>query len=166
MAQAFKFRLETVRRLRRLELDLRRREVADTSREVLALQNCIDQLSDTARSNVGDLRESQSAATSLNVPQIRAHYVHQGYLARQTVDAELRLAEKQKALGARREALKQANARAKALEKLHERQKERFDQEQRRSDQKIEDEQAQRITLRRELKHSSVARAYRPDKQT
>lgn len=166
MAQAFKFRLETVRRLRRQELDLRRREVAEAAREVLTLQDRIGQLSETVRAHVGELRQSQSEGASLDLPQIRMHYVHQGYLARQMVDAELRLAEKQKELSNRREMLKQANARAKALEKLHERQKERFDRDQRMSERKTQDEQAQRTMFRKQLEQPAMAKSPRRDKQT
>jgi flagellar export protein FliJ len=157
MAQAFKFRLETVRRIRRKELDLRRREVAKTTRDVLALQDRIDQLNETVRSSVGELRRSQSGAGSLELAQIRMHYVHQSYLARQMVDAELTLAEKQKDLSKQRATLKQANAKAKALEKLHERRKEQFDWDQRKNEQKIEDEQAQRIILRKQMEQSASA---------
>lgn len=146
MASGFTFRLEAVLRLRRNERDACRRAVAEATRQVLALQDCIAHLHEAARANVEGIRSSQLPGVELNVPQVRLHYTHQAHLARETVSAELMLAGKQKDLSSRRESLKEASARAKAIEKLYERQKERFERAQRSKERKVEDEQAQRLS--------------------
>jgi flagellar export protein FliJ len=146
MAQAFKFRLETVRRLRQRELEVRRREVAEALRDVIALQRRLADLAETAKANVLQIRTSQGASASLDVPQLRVHYLHHSLLSRQMIETQLQLGEKEMELSRRRELLQQANSRAKAMDKLHDRQKARFDEGRRKAEQKIEDELALRLT--------------------
>lgn len=145
MSQAFRFRLESVRRLRRRELDARRREVAEVLRDVVALQRRLADLTDTAKANVLLIRASQGASAPLDLPQLRVHYAHQSLLARQMIETQLQLGEREKELSRRRERLQQAHSRAKAMDKLHDRQKARFDEAQRRAEQKVEDELGLRL---------------------
>jgi flagellar export protein FliJ len=128
-----------------MELDARHRDVAETTREVIALQERIASLNDTTRANATQIRASQAARLPLDLPQIRLHYVHQGYLARQTLDAQLRLGDRQSELQRRRARLNEANAKVKAIDKLYERQKKRFEEALRKSEQRATDEQALRV---------------------
>jgi flagellar export protein FliJ len=147
VTRSFKFQLETVRKLRRQELDACRREVAEATRAVVALQSRLATLNESARTNVQGMRTSQASQAVLDLPQIRMLYAHHGYIARQMVEAELHLVSSRKKLNSSIEVLKQANSRAKAIEKLYERQKERFDLASRKKDQRDEDEQALRMAV-------------------
>jgi len=146
MARTFQFRLETVRRLRGQELDARRRDVAEAAREVQAVQRRIADLAESARANLTHTLASQSG---MDIPVIRMHYVHHGYLARQAVNAELRLGECRSELAARRRKLHESHAKARAIDKLYERQKSRFDQEQQKEERKSEDELAAQVYNRK-----------------
>jgi flagellar export protein FliJ len=121
MAKPFRFRLQTIQRLRERARDQQLRAVADAVRAVAAAESARQLLDQRLQENVEQTRAAQQGA-SLDLPALRAGYLHQGWLLRRLEDGAAELAERSNLLVAERKLLSEASARLKAVEKLKERQ--------------------------------------------
>lgn len=147
MARRFEFRLETVERLRRAAKEQQQRAVAAAAREVRRVEERIQRTSDELRAQVHETR-SAGRARRIDVGVIRSHEFYNARLQRTILYAQADLAARQRELAAERNKLAEAMKRLKVIEKLRERQWQRFRQEQERQDQAETDEMALQMVRR------------------
>jgi len=125
MAKRFEFRLEALLKIRKQAEDACKRAVADRLRSIGVVQGEIAVLQDQIRSEIGAFRRTH-AVGRLDVTQVMRHrhwliHLHQGALM-----GHARLAELQRRLQEDRAALAETRKRVRILEKLKERQYERY----------------------------------------
>ncbi len=125
MAKRFKFRLATVLKIRKQREDAAKRVVADRLREVGQVQGEIDSLQDQILRELGMFRESH-ATGRIDVTQIARHRHWLIHLDQGVMLARTRLGELQDQLSGDRAALAEARKQVRVLEKLEERQYERY----------------------------------------
>ncbi len=149
MARRFRFRLETVRRLRQQARDAQRRVVADAVRAVTRVEERIAELT---RQWHGMIEQSRDALHTprLDVVSIRGHQIHRAWLHRKITELSETLARKQAKLRAERAQLAETSNRLRAIEKLRERQWKRFRTSVAREEQGASDEAALQMHLRRQ----------------
>jgi flagellar export protein FliJ len=128
MSGKFRFKLEAVSKLRKQELDDKRREVAQAVRAVTDAERRIEVLTASLRTDVDALRGDQTAVR-LDVTQLRNRRFYQGWLHRKLIESNETLHERRSSLAERRRDLATVNAKYKAIEKLREKQWQRHQQE-------------------------------------
>ena len=126
MARGFRFRLEVVRRIRKQAQDAHRREVADAIRSVSAAEDQIAELDGRLRTTVNHTRDTQQARR-LDMVSLQRHHLYRGWLHRRRVEAREELGRRQAELDRRREKLAEATKQLKVIEKLREKQQNRYD---------------------------------------
>ncbi len=125
MARKFRFRLETVRRLREQARDARRRVVSENVRAVTGAEQHRAELVRARRDRMQEMRLVQQTGR-LDAVSIRRHFVHAGYLEHQLDVSETELTKRRGELRAEQDRLAEASKRLRVIEKLHERQWRRY----------------------------------------
>lgn len=149
MARRFRFRLETVQRLRQRARDVQRRVVAARRRDVSGVQEQIAGLEQRAQGTVVGARAAQQAA-SFDVAAVRTQNLHRGWLRHKISEAGRDLVHVRKDLEIEQGKLVDAAAKLKVIEKLRERQWERHRLEVAREERSLADEVAVQMYLRRQ----------------
>lgn len=120
MARRFRFRLETVRKIRERERDAQRRIVAEKVRAVEAIRDRIGTLTDGMDDNRNGARAARRAGwVSINL--LRGHVLHQTWLARTIETKREELDERLGEFRAEQGKLAESSKRLKVIEKLRER---------------------------------------------
>ena len=148
MARGFTFRLEVVRRIRQRLQDEQRRVVAEAARRVRAVEERIERAGEALRHEVEALRGAQ-VAKRLDMASLRGHRFYMSRLHREIREAEILLAAKQEKLAGERAELAEVSKRLKVIEKLKERQWQRYLQRINRAERAMEDETALQQFMRR-----------------
>jgi flagellar export protein FliJ len=148
MAGPFRFRLETVLRVRTQQRDARRRALAEALRNLHTVQRRIDEADQAMRMEVDRTRETRGVAR-LDVAALRGQQLYMARLHRQIHEGRLALAEKRKIVEQERERLAEASKRLKAIEKLRERCWQRYQLQELRAERARVDEVAAQGFLRR-----------------
>ena len=118
MAKIFKFRLQTVERVRRQQRDRLRRVVGDAAGEVVAVQRRIARLTQARAESLGGTRDDLQTGL-LDVPALRLQQYCRGTLDRSIENTQVLLQERNATLLEARSKLAMANQHLKAIEKLH-----------------------------------------------
>ena len=147
MAKHFRFRLETVERVRRIAVDRQRRVVAAAQRTVQDAQERIDHCNEGLRASVLDNRERRTAE-ALDMGSLCREEYYRGWLHRALVDARILLDEARKMLEQERAKLVKERTALRAIEKLRERQWKRHLRETAKEEQALSDEAATQRFLR------------------
>jgi flagellar FliJ protein len=147
MAAKFRFRLETVLKLRKQEQETHRRAVAEAIRAVGQAEERVGQLSQELKSAFDQRRETQRVSR-IDVSSLRGHQIYQGWLQRRILESGIELGERQRMLAERRARLADASKRLKVIEKLRERQLARHELKLRREEQAGQDEIGAQIHMR------------------
>jgi len=147
MAEAFQFRLQSIERLRRHERDAQRRIVAMRRSEVLRIEHKLDDLTERMSATKEELR-GEARLGSLDMASLCELAWYRVALDREKAVVLKELEGAQSALAPELQRLKECSTRLKAIEKLRERQWERFQEEQRRAEQQSTDESAVQRFLR------------------
>jgi flagellar export protein FliJ len=150
MAKRFEFRLQTVLRIRKQDEDACKRVVADRLRRINAVHSEVVALQGQIAGEVNAFRQTH-AVGRLDMRQVMQHrhwliHLHQGVLM-----AHSRLAELQRQLEQDRIALTEARRRVRVLEKLKERQYERYRHELNRLEARENDEIGNTLYLRQRM---------------
>ncbi len=128
MAKRFKYRLETVLKLRKRDEDACKRVVADRLRRIQAVQFEIAGLQGQIRSEIVAFRQKHAVGT-LDMGRVQQHRHWLIHLNHGVWRGQAHLAELEKQLSDDRKALAEARKRARIMEKLKERQLERHKRE-------------------------------------
>jgi len=147
MAAKFRFRLETVLKLRKQEQETHRRAVAEAIHAVGLAEERVSRLSQELRSTFEQRREAQQAAC-IDVSTLRGHQIYQGWLQRRILESGVEWDERQRMLAEQRSRLADASKRLKVIEKLRERQWTKHQAKQRREEQAGQDEIAAQSHIR------------------
>lgn len=149
MARRFRFRLETVRRLRKQTMDAQRRVVAVAVRAVTLVEERIAVLT---RRRFGAVGQSRDAMRShcLDLVSLRGQQVYRAWLDHEIAKSNESLAGKRVDLEVERAKLAETSKELKVIEKLRERQWKRFCVEIAREQQAANDEAALQMYLRRQ----------------
>lgn len=158
MARKFRFRLETVRRLRKQTMDAQRRVVADAVRAVTLVEERIAVLT---RRRCGAVDQSRDAMGThcLDLVSLRGQQVYRGWLDHEIAKSNESLAGKRVELDAERAKLAETSKELKVIEKLRERQWKRFRVKIAREEQAANDEAALQMYLRRQREQRREAAA-------
>lgn len=156
MARRFRFRLETVRRLRERERDARRRVVGEAVRAVGRIEDRIARLT---RELQGTIDQSRGVCEEvrLDMVSLRGHQYYRGWLHRQILESNARLALRRAELDAECARLGETSKRLKVIENLHNKQSARHCIEVAREEQADADE----VALQRHLRQSRNRREVR-----
>ncbi len=149
MAKQFEFRLETVLKLRKQDEDAAKRVVAERLREIRGVEAEITGLRGQIAQQLDAFRET-NAAGQLDMTQISRHRFWLTHLDRGVLLGQHRLAELHGELAKERAALAEARKRVRILEKLKERQYERYRKELDRAEAIENDEIGKAIYLRQQ----------------
>ncbi|GJM25487.1 MAG: hypothetical protein DHS20C16_19020 [Phycisphaerae bacterium] len=147
MAQKFKFRLETVRRVRQLDFEDKQRIVAERLRRIGSEQAIIAAL-EVERTSMNDETKRLLSGGHVNVDGVSRYRIRVGYLRDQILDAENRILEHEKTLAVERAAMVKASVAVKAIEKLKERKLAAYELQLKRLEMVEQDETAQQMHLR------------------
>jgi flagellar export protein FliJ len=157
MARRFRFRLETVRRLREQARDAQRRVVAEAARVVRSLEDRITRFSQDVRQVSAQLRDARRGGP-MDTALLRRYLQYQGWLQRQISGARTDLAARQAELDRQRAKLTELRRDLEVIEKLRERQWQRYLVEVAREEQLEHDEAAQQQFARcRQWRYEGVA---------
>lgn len=166
MAKRFKFRLETVSRLRKQQADEHRRIVARRLAEMAGVQRHIEEMQERVLDTHETLRRFRtggpvdSAAESMgqdfNMTDVRRHQIYLSQLHSVIAQSRQELSGLEGKLRPERAALSQASKEQKVLEKLEERQRDRHRRELERMERIEEDESAAQY-CHREVRRLAVA---------
>ena len=148
MARQFQFRLQVVLKLRQQARDEQRRVVAEHVRGVDAARRRIDSLVDDLAATKGESRGVQLTG-DLDVRTLRQHQLHRSWLERSIAGARGEWERRRADLGAQQAMLSELSKRVRVIEKLRERQWERFRFEMAREEQLTNDEAALQLFERR-----------------
>lgn len=148
MARGFRFRLETVQRIRQRAQDAQRCIVADRLRDVAGVQERIVGLEHRVLTTTFQTRAARQAVP-FDVAALRGQYVHQGWLRHKISEAGQDLVRVRNELEIEQGKLAEAARKLKAIEKLRERQWERHRIEVAREERSGADEVAVQMHLRR-----------------
>ncbi len=129
MAKRFTFRFETMLKIRRQREDEHKRIVADRIRQIAETQEQIASLGRQIGEEMDAMRSRQSPGT-IDIQQAIRHRHWLGHLHRNALEAESRLRYLEAKLVQERAALAEAARQRRILEKLKERQHDRFVREQ------------------------------------
>ncbi|MBN1345966.1 MAG: flagellar export protein FliJ [Phycisphaerae bacterium] len=147
MARRFKFRLETVLKIRKQREDAAKRVVAERLRQVAAVQDETAALQRQMDQEIAGFRQSHSAGR-IDITVTRRHRHWLIHLDQGILMAHGRLAELHRALAGDRAILTEARKQVRILEKLEERQRERYRQELTRDEARENDEIGNALYLR------------------
>lgn len=150
MAKKFRFRLETVRKIRQRERDAQRLVVVEKARAAEAMQSRIGMLAKRMGDNADESREVRGAGP-LTVGLLRRHELHNLWLGRVIESSGELLDDRLGELRQERGKLAEAATRLKAIEKLRERQWEAYRDELAREERQAGDEAAQQIFWRKHM---------------
>ena len=161
MAKRFRFRLETVRRLRKQAQDECRRVVAERLRQVAAVRSRINEMDGqlaeqraTVRNLVlpsppaDDAGAGQGVARLLDMDRMRRHRLYMNHLRQGIARGERQAAELQGLLRKDQAALAEATKRVRVIDKLEERQRSRHELMLRRAETAENDEIAAQFARR------------------
>ena len=135
----FRFRLEALRNLRAQALLERRRATAEAVRAVQAIEEELGQLTTQLRETMTWTRDAQ-AAGPLDLTSLRGSQFYRGWLQRRILESGTERTEAQRLLDEERARLTDADTKLKVVEKLRERQWQRFQDDERRRAQLETDE--------------------------
>ncbi len=141
MAETFTFRLESIRRLRRQARDSQRRVLAKAIEHASTAQRHVQLLNEQLQGNVSRSRFARDTGP-IDITAMRTNEFHQGWLQRRILETGQSLGERQYEVSQERENLAKANQQLRVLDKLRERQHDRFKLDQNRREQAISDEAA------------------------
>ena len=110
MARRFRFRLETVRKLRERARDAQRRVVADAVRDVNGIEKLLAQLDQQLRGTI-DRARGIHEERRLDVTSLRGHQFYRGWLHRKILESTVELAARKTRLEAERDKLGEASKR-------------------------------------------------------
>ena len=147
MARRFRFRLETVRKIRERERDAHRRVVAEKARAVEATCDRIAALTDGMDDNRSGSRTARRAQR-LSISLLRGQVFHQAWLTRVVESTGVELETRRGELHVERGKLAAASKRLKVIEKLRERQWEQHKADLAREEIQAGDEAAQQVFWR------------------
>ena len=139
MAKRFQFRLDTVERLRKQDVDRRRRVVAEAVRSVTTAEAQLADITRQLRETV-EISRGERQASRPDVAALRSHESYGGWLQGKALEAQARLATQRGVLRAERDKLAETSKRLKVIEKLREREWSRFKRDEARREQREADE--------------------------
>ena len=148
MARRFKFRLETVRKIRGRERDAQRLVVAEKARDAETARSRIAGLSNEVTDEVQQARDARPGGR-LELGRVRMHLLHRAWLQEAIETARAEFGEREAVLRAERSKLAEASKRFEVIEKLRHRQWCRHRLEVGREEQTAADEAAQQSFFRR-----------------
>ncbi len=125
MAKRFQFRLETVLRVRRQREDAAKRVVADRLRQIAEVKSEMRAMQDQIDSELSAFRASH-ASGELDMRQVARHRYWLVQLDQGVMTNTSRLRDLERALAQERQELGEARKQVRILEKLEERQRERY----------------------------------------
>lgn len=125
MAKRFRFKLEAVKRIRVQSRDAQRRAVADAVREVHLKEEAIRDYEGQLRDTVTKTAVAQEAQR-LDMTLIRGHQFYRTRMQQRIVRAELDLADSQAELRGQQAKLGEATKRLRVIEKLYDKQWQRY----------------------------------------
>ena len=129
MARRFTFRFDTMLKIRRQREDEHKRIVAGRLREIAKVQEQLDSLDRQIRDELASIRSRQEPGT-IDMQQVIRHRRWLGHLHKAVLDGQGRLRFLEAKLAQERAALAEAAKQRQILQKLKERQYERFLREQ------------------------------------
>jgi len=141
MAKRFRFRLETIRRVRKQAEDAQKRLVAHKLQEVVQTRSKIDGINEALRAESDSIRFSQGAGV-LDVPMLRYRQFYLTSLRNRLFEMQESLLTRNKALNIERKKLAELSAKRKALDKLREKRWQAHQEALRRQEQTETDEVA------------------------
>lgn len=139
MARGFQFRLEVVRRVREQAQNTQRKVVADAIRALQKVEKRIEQLHQSLHRSICRSRDDRMNAR-VDVFSLRGHQMFQARIHRHLLDASRELMSRQAVLAAERVVLAEANKKLKAIEKLREKQWNRYKKDMQKKEQADYDE--------------------------
>jgi len=155
MAQAFEFRLETVRRLRKQDVDRQRRSLAEAIARMDVATRRLTELTDEWDTFVDHSRVQRSRPT-LDAASLRNDQMYLGQLKSRIAAARAEADRQTVLLTQERERLGECSKRLKVIEKLRERQWQRFRREAARRERVEADEMSTQRFIRGEWHGGSV----------
>ena len=129
MARRFTFRFDTMLKIRRQREDEHKRIVAGRLREITKVQEQLASLDRQIRDELASIRSRQEPGT-IDMQQVIRHRRWLGHLHKGVLDGQAQLGFLEAKLAQERAALAEAAKQRRILEKLRERQNERFVKEQ------------------------------------
>lgn len=150
MAKKYSFRLQTVLRLRKTTEDECRRRVADRLRAIARAESEVRRLEEQHEWEV-DRSRTEQLSPGMDVLTVRRRRGYMGHLRRRAHACEAHIRSLQERLEQEQRASAQASKEVKALEKLRDRQWERYRAGQLRAERAEEDEIGQQMFIRRRL---------------
>lgn len=139
MAKRFVFRFETMLKIRRQREDEHKRIVADRVREIARVKDQMASLDRQIRDELAAIREGQSPGT-IDMQQVVRHRHWLGRLHKAVLDSQARLRFLEARLAQERAALAEAAKQRRVLDKLKQRQWERYRMEQDRIETRLADD--------------------------
>lgn len=149
MAPRFQFRLETVRKLRTQARDQQHRVVADAIHQASRIEERISLITKELRNSVEHTRLDRSSK-SLDVFSLRENQLYRGWLHRKIMESDAELTQSKEVLDHERVKLQEATKQLKVIDKLRERQWNRYQTKQQREEQTLYDEAALQLYQRRQ----------------
>ncbi len=149
MAGKFRFRLDTVERIRRRARDEQRRELARAVRDAQLVKERIAVLTDGLAATIHRKRDIQQAQR-LDLHSLRSHQFYRGDLHRRILESGEELTQREVVVDQERAKLAAATKRLKVIEKLRQKQLERHITALRREEQAEMDEAALQKYVRRD----------------
>ena len=150
MARRFRFRLETVRKIRERERDVHRRVVAGKVRAVEAVRDRIDALAEGMDDNRSGARVARRAG-KVSINLLRGYELHKTWLSRTDERTRDELGERLGELRMEQGKLAEFSKRLKVIEKLRERQWEQHKAASAREETQDGDEASQQLFWRARL---------------
>lgn len=154
MARKFRFRLETVQKIRQRGQDAQRRVVADRLRRIAIIENQMTDLDRQVDETTSGKREAQNA-DNFSVDLLRKQHVIRIWLDRKLLESQTQLTAERAVLNEEQHKLAQAATSLRVIEKLRERQWERHCVDVMREERAESDEAALRVAVRN-LEFASV----------
>ena len=148
MAQQFRFRLEAVQKLREQTRDRQRRVVAEAVQQVVRMEEHTAQLNRELRNSMEDALSDRSV-TQIDMLAMRENQLYRGWLHRKILEVEIELAQRNQTVDQERKKLGESSKQLKVIEKLRDRQWQRYQLSLQRSDQLMYDEAALQMFVRR-----------------
>ncbi len=148
MVRRFRFRLETVLKLRQRARDQQRRVVAEALRVVAQIETRMTQLTHQLHETIDQSRNVQQAGT-LDVRFLSGQEFHRHWLGRKIMESQTELTQKRAEFEAERAKLADAWKKLRVIEKLREKQWQRHRTELTREERTLTDETALNVYLRK-----------------
>lgn len=152
MAQQFRFRLEAVQKLRVQTRDRQRRVVAEAVQQVARMEEHMAQLNRELRNSMEDALSDRSV-TQIDMLALRENQLYRGWIHRKILEAEIELTQGNQTVDQERKKLGESSKQLKVIEKLRDRQWQRYQLSLQRSEQLMYDESALQMFVRRSKLH-------------